>query len=1294
MAGYFLQRFNVAYGIYDVPLFYKPPRGPEIYFHLTYNNRESFQPANPAFSNLGRGWSFRWLMYLTTNTAVTRVYMPGIGVEDHSSGYPNPEFSNNQFVPNRFTRAHLIRLGPTHFERRTPSGAKYTFNLPGPGGTVFMTSMSDPTGNTVQFHFDSTYRLRAVTDAIGQVTTLDYELVMDPKKITRVTDPFGRQARLDYGTTGNLQRVTDMGGLVSEFIGTNGVTSFRTPYGTTRFETREFTDNLGNSNVVIFRQLVVTDPEGNTERLEFRGTGEVQLDVPSERTPAGMDGDNQFHSRRNTYYFDKRATRQGTTDASAAHIFHWMHAEDSRLISPILVWDKRPNENRTWYNYPTTSGSHQGHDPEEIRLAFPSIIGRTYSRRLSGDTTQLWRSEYNSAGNRISTTDPVGRQTRYIYASNQVDLLAVLAGPGASETNASFTYDHRHLRLTSTDASGQTTRYAYNSHGQVVAVTNPLGDVVRYDYDDDGYLRGIRGPIPGSTVGLTYDDFGRLRTVTDPDGDTRTIEFDALNRIIRIDYPDGTFEATGYDRLDPVQHRDRLGQWTHTTYNALRQPVQVVDPLGRTNSFGWCSCGSMDSLTDALGHTTVWERDRNSRVTAKVYADGSRIRYEYDGERGLLQRSIDAMNQITEYRYGLDNRLTNINYVNAIHRTPSVSLAYDAHYDRLTRMVDGVGTHSYVYHPISNPPDLGSGKLWQVDGPWENDTVVYIYDPMGRVVERSIAGVGQRFTFDPLGRVAETTNVLGRFSYDYVEATQRPKAIRYPNGIEILYEYFDEKGDHRLRTIHNRGPSGETLSRFDYGYDGLGRITTWSQQEGEDPPEVWDIGYDRASQLLNVTVHAGSEAGPVLKEYAYTYDAAGNRLSEQIDSVVNSAQHNPLNQLISLSPGGPMRVRGRVNEPSRVTVDGQPATMRSDYGFETSIDVNPGSNVLQIVAEDGSGNRRTNRYEVVVTNTPVTTFAYDLNGNTVMASNATSVTTYEWDAENRLVAVTMGTRRSEFRYDGMSRRVSITDRAASTPTADRRFIFCGIRICEERDGSNVTARRNYARGQQVLGESFFHTSDHLGSVRELVGSGAAVLTSYKYDPYGRPRRTFTEVPLDRTFTGHFAHEPTGLLLAPYRVYHADSGRWLSRDPIQEGDGPNLYGYAHNSPAIYIDPLGYAKLDSLGVACDVFFKLLEKASKKIPFDFLELIPKGVSWLGTFACNIERDPIQPNEPKNECKAVKECETGKKSTERFVDQIPSDVDGTWLTIEATTKRSCIGGKWRITGRYMKIINATARN
>jgi len=41
----------------------------------------------------------------------------------------------------------------------------------------------------------------------------------------------------------------------------------------------------------------------------------------------------------------------------------------------------------------------------------------------------------------------------------------------------------------------------------------------------------------------------------------------------------------------------------------------------------------------------------------------------------------------------------------------------------------------------------------------------------------------------------------------------------------------------------------------------------------------------------------------------------------------------------------------------------------------------------------------------------------------------------------------------------------------------------------------------------------------------------------------------------------------------YRYYNPSVGRWLSRDPLEEEGGVNLYGFVRNDPLRFVDPFG-------------------------------------------------------------------------------------------------------------------------
>ena len=52
-------------------------------------------------------------------------------------------------------------------------------------------------------------------------------------------------------------------------------------------------------------------------------------------------------------------------------------------------------------------------------------------------------------------------------------------------------------------------------------------------------------------------------------------------------------------------------------------------------------------------------------------------------------------------------------------------------------------------------------------------------------------------------------------------------------------------------------------------------------------------------------------------------------------------------------------------------------------------------------------------------------------------------------------------------------------------------------------------------------------------------------------------------------------EKTGLSYYGYRFYNPALRRWLTRDPIGERGGINLYGFVGNNPVNWIDPFGLA-----------------------------------------------------------------------------------------------------------------------
>jgi RHS repeat-associated protein len=113
--------------------------------------------------------------------------------------------------------------------------------------------------------------------------------------------------------------------------------------------------------------------------------------------------------------------------------------------------------------------------------------------------------------------------------------------------------------------------------------------------------------------------------------------------------------------------------------------------------------------------------------------------------------------------------------------------------------------------------------------------------------------------------------------------------------------------------------------------------------------------------------------------------------------------------------------------------------------------------------------------------------------------------------------------------------------------------------------------RQTSMKQRALRSLEYFVKDHLGSILAVAESDGSISMQYDYSPWGEQSVISGNNPADFGFTGHYTG--VGPTLAPYRLYNAQLGRWISRDPLGEEGGMNLYGYVGNDPVNAVDPLG-------------------------------------------------------------------------------------------------------------------------
>ena len=220
---------------------------------------------------------------------------------------------------------------------------------------------------------------------------------------------------------------------------------------------------------------------------------------------------------------------------------------------------------------------------------------------------------------------------------------------------------------------------------------------------------------------------------------------------------------------------------------------------------------------------------------------------------------------------------------------------------------------------------------------------------------------------------------------------------------------------------------------------------------------------------------------------------------------------------------------------------------------------------------------------------------YDADGNMLFDGTYT----YQWDSQSRLTKINWGAgsnKTTEYKYNALGQRSQVIETAPGYSPNYTFYLYDGIHLLDRRTGNSspnsaTIDRRYFSQGEQRLSTinnqpstiNYFYTRDHLGSIREVVKSDGTLAARYDYDPYGKrsTRYLASTYPggCDLGFTGHITLAPgttstqPEIVLTYFRAYSPELGRWLSRDPIGEEGGLNLYAYCYGNPLNFYDPDG-------------------------------------------------------------------------------------------------------------------------
>ncbi|MCB0098132.1 MAG: hypothetical protein KDE46_20515, partial [Caldilineaceae bacterium] len=310
--------------------------------------------------------------------------------------------------------------------------------------------------------------------------------------------------------------------------------------------------------------------------------------------------------------------------------------------------------------------------------------------------------------------------------------------------------------------AGQKVSYAYNLLDELIAVTDPAGGVMHYNYDDQGFhqLINILDANGHLVVANWYwgdiDASGQWYGRVVYQMDKRTLNADRLHEFYYFDGatneasditayvdPTGALSWSFYDADFQLQYKlDPLGDVSHFTYNGGVLVTSKTDGNGGTTRYTYDARGNLRQIEDPLGAVTRMEYDARDHLIRQVDARGYETTWRYD-ERDHLLEMTDAEGGVTKYTY--DARGLRTSMTDALGHTTRYEYDDNGHQ---TAVIDPLGHATrFVYYAsgqVKTKTDaLGRTTTYTYDA---RNLLLTITAPDGGVTRYTYDAVGNRLT--------------------------------------------------------------------------------------------------------------------------------------------------------------------------------------------------------------------------------------------------------------------------------------------------------------------------------------------------------------------------------------------------------------------------------------------------------------------------------------------------------------------------------------------------------------------
>lgn len=974
------------------------------------------------------------------------------------------------------------------------------------------------------------------------------------KRLIKTTRGNGRVSTAEWGCCGPLRRVDEDGVILS--YGYNSarqlVEIIRSATATTPESITTYTrDSFG-------RALSIREDIGAMSRTTAR-TYDILGRLTSETDARGLTTAYSYQNKGLRKVVTLPAGAQETTDYNKDSSLHALAAAGKRPVSYSYAAEEAFCTTIRSYSSSQVPGSEETDWLGRKRREYLAPVDSSLAMQLVAEKS------YN-AKNQLVSESRLGVPFLYEYdAMGKLSRKLMPLSPEPTPQNSRIveyvrTYEERAdgvysvVTATSYDASGQPFS---RSRAQLVSELSPTlesktvstdlyGNVIIEwtQYDGDGKRTWLR-TIPTSSVTAEIrleDGFATYRK--DHSGTVTTASRSFTSAGTTVTETDGRGIAVTVKR-DPagrvVLVRDGAGKETATAYDPVTGlPSLVTNALGFTTCYKYDSCARLTAVYgtgvqpvccgyDANGNLsslTTFRVPSGSIVTdptGRTDGDTTTWVYAWQGDLPIQKNYPDATSE--HMAYGAMNRListTNVrgatssrtytpltgellSIVSSDAATPSVTYSYN-HLGWITGVTDGSGTRTVEYNHYG---DI-TGETFASNA--SDYSLLNSYDAHGRLDEYGLSSATSSLFSTAIGYAADgkigtavlTSGTLEQsFAFDYLPGSEFIRSISLPGSLLDERSYEPDRdllASARIRQSSSSSP----LAERSYSYDDLSRLTARSQKRGSGAAASHSFSYNGRGELTGATL--GTDA------YQYAYDNIGNRQTATETGTSTAYTANSLDQYT----------------------------------------------LLEKTAESF---------------TP----AYDADGNQTKILTPTGIWNVLYDAWNRPVRFTSsdGATVVECGYDAEGRRHSKKVTLQGTVIIlHERYLYRGyvqVASLNLQNGSSVNhallwdptaprATRPLALVKNHQAYLFGH--DQNKNVTEVFDITGRLVGQYDYSPFGKKAFSGT-VASPVQWGSEVCDEETGLVYYNYRYYNPQDGRWVSRDPLGEEGGLNLYAFAGN-----------------------------------------------------------------------------------------------------------------------------------